>query len=118
MIAACGRRTPNCPNVEYVDKYQSFDLQTGRQVEQENLHWNLDMVARMNETDADMELDELPVFEIQENNFESNAAHVALLAFYDKVQECQTYTDLKNVTMATDISCFDVVSIHSVFTAL
>ena len=60
-------------------------MQTGRQVEQENFHWNLDMVARMNETDADMELDELPAFEIQENSFENNTAHVALLAFYDKV---------------------------------
>ena len=64
----------------------------------------------MNETDADMELDELPVFGIHENNFESNAADVALLAFYDNVQECQTYTNLKNVTMATDVSCFDAVS--------
>ena len=64
------------------------------------------MVARMNKTDADMDLDELPVFEIQENNSESNTA----LAFYDKVQECQTCTDLKNVTIATDISCFDAVS--------
>ena len=44
-----------CPNGEYVDKYQSFDLQMGRQVEQNNLHWNLDEVARMNEIDADME---------------------------------------------------------------
>ena len=98
-----------CPNVECVDKYQSFDLQ---KVELEHLHWNLDMAARMNETDADMELDDPPVFEIQENNFNSNTAHVAFLAFYYKVQECQTYTDLKNVTMATDISCFDAVSMN------